>query len=431
MRCFATIAFAFLILVVGVAQTAVEAPQKRVRVGITVCEHGLAQGGALHMHQIASELRDTSVDLIPVIEPQTQPEKETKRILDLYFENQKPLSVYDEKDLKTLDVLVVAGCWTIQQETMDAIESAAKEGLNLIVVSGVGIYSPRTNEQTRRLAGIEGAEFAMNTGEVACKVVAAHPLLGNLKQGDELTLCPNGMFGNFKDATALVQVNSLSDVHIELSNAKKEADMVFAPLYLSKLGKGTIVGVSWASWAPMPDAIEEATDGRFYERAALWLAGRPLPEKAKPDEEFDKYGVRFKRQSGEANGAIVEVLFSKANRADDAVMRQLTGFRKLERVYLENVSGITDAGVKTLSGIGSLKTLRLTNSKITDAGMVDLKGLTQLEWLDLTGSSITDESVADLKTLQRLRFLKVKRTRISRKGVEELQGALPECQIIR
>jgi hypothetical protein len=256
----------------------------------------------------------------------------------------------------------------------------------------------------------------------------AHPLLGDLKAGDVVELCPNGVFGSEKDTTALVQVNSLKDIS---AGQGEEGDKRFAPVYLSKLGKGQIVGISWAAWGPVPDAIEEATDGRFYERAALWLAGRALPAKEKQDAEFAKYGVRIKREMGKPDGAIHEVLFSRANRAEDPVLRQLVGFTKLERLYLENGSGLSDEGMKTLGTMTTLKTLQLTRSKITDVGVEEIKKLTQLEWLDLTDSAISDASVEHLKTLGKLRWLKMKRTKVTERGFAELQGGLPECRISR
>ena len=65
------------------------------------------------------------------------------------------------------------------------------------------------------------------------------------------------------------------------SEKKKEAGMSFAPLYISQIGKGKIVGIGWAAWVAIPEEIDLATDGRFYERCALWLAGRELPGEEK------------------------------------------------------------------------------------------------------------------------------------------------------
>jgi hypothetical protein len=56
-------------------------------------------------------------------------------------------------------------------------------------------------------------------------------------------------------------------------------------------------------------------------------------------------------------------------------LQQLAGFTKLERLYLDNVSSITDSGAKTVGTPTSLKVLRLTRSKITDTGMEELKNL--------------------------------------------------------
>jgi hypothetical protein len=413
----------------------VEAAQHRLKVGVTICEWGATGPSWLgtpygygQAREVIRQLRDTSVDVIPVIEPDTEAKVETKAVLDQLFKDQKTLSMYDAKALQNLDVLVVVNCWGIHQEALDAIEAAAKDGLHLIVVSGVGIAAPETNEQTQRIAGIEGSIYGWNPKAVRCVVTKPHPILGDLKEGAEILLCPNGMFGNLKDVSTLVRVASMDDIHVP-ERKKKEEEMALAPVYISKLGKGQIVGVGWAAWKPLPEAIEDATDGRFYERAVLWLAGRPLPAKEQRDADLEKYGVRLKHQGGKADAPVVEVDFARANLVEDAVLRQLAGFEKLERVYLRDASSISDTGVKTLASLGSLKTLLLSGSKMTDAGVAELKGLKQLRWLDLSGSTIGDESVEHLKALNQLQNLFLRKTVITEAGFKDLQETLPNCRI--
>ncbi len=60
-----------------------------------------------------------------------------------------------------------------------------------------------------------------------------------------------------------------------------------------------------------------------------------------------------------------------------------------------------------LKGLNALESLRLSNAKITDASLGHLKGLTNLENLILTNTQITAA------------------------GFEELQAALPECNVLR
>ena len=233
------------------------------------------------MKQVLEQMRNAEVELVAVIEPGTEEAGETSDMLHAYFKKGTAVSMYDAKALEKLDVLLVVNCWDIHQEALDAIETAGKAGLHLIVVSGVGIAAPETNEQTQRVAGIDGAIYGWNPKEVVCKVVKAHPLLGDIKEGTQIKLKPNGMFGWMKDATTLVEVGKMGDIWVPESEKKKEAGMSFAPLYISQIGKGKIVGIGWAAWVAIPEEIDLATDGRFYERCALWLAGRALPGEEK------------------------------------------------------------------------------------------------------------------------------------------------------
>jgi hypothetical protein len=58
-----------------------------------------------------------------------------------------------------------------------------------------------------------------------------------------------------------------------------------------------------------------------------------------------------------------------------------------------------------LTGLMSLRSLRLPRTTISDAGLTHLRGLTNLERLSLEGTQVTDA------------------------GVAELQKALPDCKI--
>ena len=67
----------------------------------------------------------------------------------------------------------------------------------------------------------------------------------------------------------------------------------------------------------------------------------------------------------------------------------------------------TDAELVHLKGLTKLEVLWLNNTHITDAGLVHLKGLTKLEGLGLDHTQVTDEAM------------------------ENLQQALPNCDIRR
>jgi internalin A len=58
---------------------------------------------------------------------------------------------------------------------------------------------------------------------------------------------------------------------------------------------------------------------------------------------------------------------------------------------------VTDADLKELKELKSLRKLDLTGTKVTDAGVKELKVLKSLEVLFLTGTKVTDEGVKELK----------------------------------
>jgi hypothetical protein len=65
---------------------------------------------------------------------------------------------------------------------------------------------------------------------------------------------------------------------------------------------------------------------------------------------------------------------------------------------------VTDAGLKHLRGLKSLRLLDLTRSRVTDAGLKHLRGLTNLECLILNDTQVTDAGRRALqKVLPRLR----------------------------
>jgi internalin A len=54
-----------------------------------------------------------------------------------------------------------------------------------------------------------------------------------------------------------------------------------------------------------------------------------------------------------------------------------------------------------------------------------------LTWLNLTGTNVTDAGIKELAALTRLHTLSVADTWVTAAGVQELQKALPKCEIMR
>ena len=104
----------------------------------------------------------------------------------------------------------------------------------------------------------------------------------------------------------------------------------------------------------------------------------------------------------------------------------LTGLLELSLGF----TGITDAELKYLSGLGRLEVLELDRTHVTDEGMKDLQQLTNLRILDLSDTGLTDAGLKELKVLKHLEQLDIDKTRVTRDGISELRRALPRLQVV-
>jgi hypothetical protein len=122
----------------------------------------------------------------------------------------------------------------------------------------------------------------------------------------------------------------------------------------------------------------------------------------------------------------------------DGQLEHLSQLASLEFVYLSGLTRITDAGLKYLQELTSLKELDISGSAvsperrtITDAGLEYLRNLGNLEKLNLDRTEVTDEGLRHLILLTHLRVLSLKETHVTAAGVSRLQRALPDCEIVQ
>ena len=112
----------------------------------------------------------------------------------------------------------------------------------------------------------------------------------------------------------------------------------------------------------------------------------------------------------------------------DTGLMHLEGLTSLETLRFDTTQ-VTDAGLVHLKGLMSLQHLSLEGTQVTDAGMVHLKELTSLESLDLSYTQVTDAGLVHLKGLTSLTWLRLRWTPVTDAGVQDLQEALPNCEI--
>jgi hypothetical protein len=133
--------------------------------------------------------------------------------------------------------------------------------------------------------------------------------------------------------------------------------------------------------------------------------------------------------------------FSKLQFADfressltDAGIKQLSSWTNLSTLGLYGCNRITDAGLAQLAEMPALESIVFISegnatTTITDAGLVHVGKMNHLNGLFILGLPITDTGLDYLKGIDDLRVLRVYRTQVTKRGIEELQRALPRCEI--
>jgi len=225
---------------------------------------------------------DPLLQLIPVVEPGTENDPKIIDMVRTTFLHVSPLNGADPNQLMTLDVIVLPRVWNETPEVMNAIESAARQGKGVLIVAGFAVTSPGASPQVDRLNGLKGGGYRASDDAVDCEVIADHPLLGTLSKGDSLSIEANGEFGVLPDdAVPLIRVKDAAaatwfatPTTVLSTNSPEGA---FYPLFISHLGKGTIVSCDFPAWSPVPAALDGATNGQFLARCVRWLGNRPLP----------------------------------------------------------------------------------------------------------------------------------------------------------
>lgn len=86
--------------------------------------------------------------------------------------------------------------------------------------------------------------------------------------------------------------------------------------------------------------------------------------------------------------------------------------------------------IDRLSGLCHVETLFLFRSDVSDADLRQISRLQSLKWLDLVSTGVTDRAIPDIGNLRKLETLDIRHTHISRKGVARLKKSLPRCHVI-
>jgi hypothetical protein len=94
-------------------------------------------------------------------------------------------------------------------------------------------------------------------------------------------------------------------------------------------------------------------------------------------------------------------------------------------------TGVTDAGLKTLTGFKNLRRLHLEKTGVGDEGLASLKNLGELQYLNLYGTKVSDKGLASLAGLKKLKNVYLWQTSVTDAGAADLAKAVPGIYINR
>ena len=225
--------------------------------------------------RIADELKHASIELIPVIEPESKDDADQANILKEKFPDFQgtPITGDDVEALKSLSVLVLARVPNLKDEVLDAISKAADDGgVGLLVIGRCGNLTPGYKSQAvRDLVGLSAAQFAWGTGSPApAEIVAADdPLLAPLKDRGEWKVMATGAIGTPKEGVKpLVKLQSLDSLKFP-GDSKRIDTNDYLLVYQATLGKGPIIVCNWTE---LPDVLKDLGEESFYVRCVRRLA---------------------------------------------------------------------------------------------------------------------------------------------------------------
>jgi RNA polymerase sigma factor (sigma-70 family) len=221
---------------------------------------------------------ESNIEVVPIIEPARAEDPDLLATLQAEFRGKPPLDASNLKQLMPLDVIAAPRVWNETPDVLNAIQAAVRAGKGLLVVAGIGLETPGMGiPPVDQLNGLKEGIWEYCSEGADCQITQPHPLLGNLKTGDSVSLPVNGECGILADgATGLLEVSNLDDVH-EIGPMREIPNTYrFYPVIVSRVGKGRIVNCQFTSWERVQDDLQKPTAGRFMVRCVEWLANQPL-----------------------------------------------------------------------------------------------------------------------------------------------------------
>jgi hypothetical protein len=225
--------------------------------------------------RIIPELRAADIDFYPVIESGSQTDPALLQQLKTFFPNHPPIEGSNADALKQLDVLVAHEDWMVPAEFLAGVDQAVSDGLPLLNIGGMGWARPGlhgSNAPAQRLTGLLLAQGGYSDGMVECEILTDHPILGSLADRKTISLKPLGAYGVLPDdATPLIKVIDPAAVKTR-GQPIDEISYPYYPLYVSHLGNGKIIGLTFAPFKSLNNVERRS----LLHRSLHYLASRPV-----------------------------------------------------------------------------------------------------------------------------------------------------------
>jgi RNA polymerase sigma factor (sigma-70 family) len=221
-------------------------------------------------------LRDPSIELIPVVEPDTATNPDLARILSANFPREAPVDASNVQDLKKLNVIVSQAAHNVPWDVQQAMLQAVHDGVGFLN-RGFMTVTPGYTPLYASLSGVDNVVYGWSDGyhKLKCEIVGNHPLLGDLagQTGKTMLIELAGPIGVAR-GIPLIRVDDMQDVTAH-RGIKPGPGQSMYPFLLSQYGQGRTMVFAFAHYS-VPAQLDKANHGRFYIHCVQWLAGRPL-----------------------------------------------------------------------------------------------------------------------------------------------------------
>jgi hypothetical protein len=256
-----------------------------VNVGVILSHQTAIGGGGIGFRSVErilkNELIDPSLQLVPIVEPETSGDPDIAELVRRYFKSRRAIECSNVEAMhQQIDVIVAPGVSDLSPEMLDALERSVRDdGKGFLVRIYLGMLKPGYTPRVLALAGLKEGQYANNKLPTACEIVSAHAIIGDRAGpvGTHLNMRPTGLYGVINGGEALIRVVDPGGA-TPYSFSSEETiqdrdDFVFATVYTATCGKGRIVGCPFGT-TDSATGPGEPLNG-LTSRAIHWLAEQP------------------------------------------------------------------------------------------------------------------------------------------------------------